>query len=99
MKVKKELRHRKIEPAHPGELLREVVIPGTGKTKTEIARLLKLSRQTLYDILGARQPVTPQIAVRLGQLFGDGPAGGVRMQDGYDILPARPGTRRELFTI
>jgi addiction module HigA family antidote len=63
------MRHRKIEPAHPGELLREVVIPATGRSKTDIARLLKLSRQTLYDVLGARQPVTPQIAVRLGKLF------------------------------
>jgi antitoxin HigA-1 len=93
------LRHRKIEPAHPGELLREVVIPATGKSKTEIARLLKLSRQTLYDILGARQPVTPQIAVRLGKLFGDGAAVWLRMQNEYDIWHAERDMRAELSTI
>ena len=81
----KSLRHRKIEPAHPGALLREIVIPATGKSKTEIARLLKLSRQTLYDILGARQPVTPQIAVRLGKLFGDGAGIWLRMQTAHDL--------------
>ena len=95
----KTLRHRKIEPAHPGELLREIVIPATGKSKTEIARLLKLSRQTLYDILGARQPVTPQIAVRLGKLFGDGAAVWLRMQNEYDIWHAERDMRRELATI
>ena len=44
------LRHASIEPAHPGELLGEIVIPATGKSKAEIARLLGISRQTLYDI-------------------------------------------------
>ena len=93
------LRHRKIEPAHPGALLREIVIPATGKSKTEIARLLKLSRQTLYDILGARQPVTPQIAVRLGKLFGDGASVWLRMQNEYDIWHAERDMRDELSTI
>ena len=36
-------------PTHPGELLREEVIPATGKTKTEIAALLGICRQHLYD--------------------------------------------------
>ena len=37
-------------PTHPGELLREV-IDATGRSKTEIAALLGISRQHLYDIL------------------------------------------------
>ena len=32
-------------PTHPGELLREDVIPATGKPKAEIARMLGISRQ------------------------------------------------------
>jgi len=95
----KSLRHRRIEPAHPGELLREVVIPATGRSKTDIARLLKLSRQTLYDVLGARQPVTPRIAVRLGKLFGDGPGVWLRMQNEYDIWHAEQDMRDELSGI
>src|SRR5258707_411421 len=67
------LRHSSIAPAHPGELLREIVIPATGRSKAEIARLLGISRQHLYDILSGRKPVTPETAVRLGKLFGDGP--------------------------
>ena len=82
------LRHPSIEPAHPGELLGEIVIPATGKSKAEIARLLGISRQTLYDILNKKQPVTPAIAVRLGKLFGDGAGVWVRMQGAYDTWHA-----------
>ena len=32
-------------PTHPGALLRQDVIPATGRTKAEIARLLGISRQ------------------------------------------------------
>ena len=63
-------RHPSIAPIHPGEVLAEDVIPATGRSKAEIARLLGISRQTLFDILAQRQPVTPQVAVRLGCGFG-----------------------------
>lgn len=82
------LRHRSIEPAHPGEVLAEITIPATGKSKAEIARLLGVSRQTLYDILGKKQPVTPHVAVRLGKLFGDGAGIWIRMQAAYDTWHA-----------
>ena len=75
-------------PTHPGELLREVVIPATGKTKTEIASLLGISRQHLYDILAERKPVSPAVAVRLGKLFGDGAGVWIRMQAAYDTWQA-----------
>ena len=75
-------------PTHPGELLREVVIPATGKTKAEIASLLGISRQHLYDILAERKPVSPEVAVRLGKLFGDGAGIWIRMQAAYDTWQA-----------
>ena len=75
-------------PTHPGALLREDVIPATGKTKAEIAQLLGISRQHLYDVLRERKPVSPAIAVRLGKLFGDGAGVWVRMQAAYDTWHA-----------
>src|SRR5438445_13365902 len=74
-------------PAHPGELLREV-IPPTGKRKAEIAALLGISRQHLYDILNERKPVSAAVAVRLGKLFGDGAGIWTRMQGAYDTWHA-----------
>lgn len=82
------LRHRDLEPTHPGELLDDIVIPATGKTKVEIAKLLGISRQSLYTILGKAQSVTPDMALRLGKLFGDGPDVWLRMQMAHDLWRA-----------
>ena len=76
------------QPSHPGELLREVVLPALNRPKTEIARLLGVSRESLYRILDERQPVTPAMAVRLGKLCGNGPQLWSRMQTNYDLWNA-----------
>ena len=75
-------------PTHPGELLREDVIPATGKPKTEIARMLGISRQHLHDILAARKPVSPEVAVRLAKLFGNAALFWIRMQGAHDAWHA-----------
>ena len=75
-------------PSHPGALLREDVIPATGKSKTEIADLLGISRQQLYDILREKKPVSANVAARLGKLFGDGTGPCLRMQGAYDAWHA-----------
>lgn len=76
-------------PTHPGEVLREVVVPRLGIAKTQLADHLGISRQTLYDILNEKQPVTPQMAVRLGKLLGTSEAVWVNMQIAYDLWHAR----------
>lgn len=70
-------------PSHPGAVLDDI-IPATGKTKTEIAELLGISRQQLYDIIRERKPVSPTVAARLGKLFGNGAGIWLRMQAAYD---------------
>lgn len=75
-------------PTHPGELLREDVIPATGKSKAEISRLLGVSRQHLHDLLAERKPVSPEVAVRIAKLFGTAPLFWIRMQGAYDAWHA-----------
>ncbi len=75
-------------PSHPGEVLREDIIPATGKSKSEIARMLGISRQHLHDILAERKPVSPEVAVRLAKLFGNEPLFWIRMQGAYDAWHA-----------
>jgi len=74
-----------LRPTHPGEILREDVLPALSITKTRFAELLHVSRQTLYDLLGEKQPVTPQMALRLGRLLGNGPDIWLRLQGAYDL--------------
>ena len=77
-----------IRPIHPGEILREDVFPALARPKTEIARLLGISRQTLYDILNEKQPVTAQMALRLGKLCGNGPEIWMSLQVRHDLQVA-----------
>lgn len=76
-------------PAHPGELLRDEILPALRMTKSEIADHLGISRQHLYDILNEKKPVSPEVAVRLGKAFGDGPGVWLRMQAAYDAWHAQ----------
>src|ERR1700704_1733200 len=84
----KKLPKRGLPPMHPGELLREEILPALNRPKTEIARLLGVSRQTLYDILEEKQPVTPMMALRLGKLCGNGPDLWLNLQKRYDLQRA-----------
>lgn len=76
-------------PTHPGVLLAEIIFPATELSKTEIAKRLGVSRQTLHDLLAAKQPVTPQMAVRLGKFLGNDPAVWLDMQTSHDLWHAQ----------
>jgi len=81
-------RHPSILPTHPGALLREDVLPAMGMSKAEIARALGISRQTLYDILNEKQPVTAAMALRFGKFFGNTPESWLKLQTAYDLAVA-----------
>lgn len=74
-----------LRPTHPGELLREDVLPALGRSKVEIAELLGVSRRQLYKILNEAAPITPQMALRIGKLTGTGAASWLAMQQAYDL--------------
>jgi addiction module HigA family antidote len=75
-------------PTHPGALLREVILPAINTSKSAVAGALGISRQHLYDILTENKGVSPEVAVRLGKAFGDGPEVWLRMQAAYDAWHA-----------
>ncbi|HEX3882663.1 MAG TPA: HigA family addiction module antitoxin [Stellaceae bacterium] len=72
-------------PYHPGELLREDVLPALGRTRAVVSRLLGVSRQTLHSILTERGPMTPEMALRLGKLCGNGPELWLALQSRFDL--------------
>jgi antitoxin HigA-1 len=73
---------------HPGEVLRDV-LSALDRPKTEIAKLLGVSRQSLYAILDEKQPVTAVMALRLGKLCGNGPDLWLHLQMRYDLHRAQ----------
>jgi addiction module HigA family antidote len=73
-----------LPPMHPGELLREEILPALGRPQAEIAHLLGVSRQALHAVLAERASVTPEMALRLGKLCGNGPEL-LALQTRYDL--------------
>ena len=81
-------RHPSIAPVHPGEILREDILPALAMSKTALALALGISRRTLYGILNEKQPVSAEMAVRFGKSFGNGSAFWVNLQQAYDLAHA-----------
>jgi addiction module HigA family antidote len=90
---------RKRPPTHPGEILREDVLPQLKLSVSAAARQLRISRQTLHRILAGTAAVTPEMAVRLGKFCGNGPGLWLRMQQAYDLWHAERHLRSELDKI
>ena len=77
-------------PAHPGEILGELVIEPLGLSVTEAARHLGICRKTLSKILNGRGVVTPEMALRIEMTFGKpNAAHWLRLQNAYDLWQAR----------
>ena len=70
---------------HPGELLREEILPAAGLTPSEAARRLGVSRQLLHCVLHGRHGITAAMAWRLSALFGNTPQHWLGMQLVYDL--------------
>jgi addiction module HigA family antidote len=86
-------------PTHPGEILREDVLPALNLSVTEAARQLRVTRQTLHRVLAGKSGVSPEMAVRLGRFCGNGPTLWLRMQQTYDLWHAQRRLREELEKI
>ncbi len=86
-------------PTHPGEMLREDVLPALNLTVSEAARQLRVTRQTLHRVLSGASGVSPEMAVRLGKFCGNGPGLWLRMQQTYDLWHAEQRLREELEKI
>jgi addiction module HigA family antidote len=78
----------RMKPVHPGEILREDVLPALGISISEAARQLGVSRQTLHRILAETHSITPEMALRLGKFCGNGPGLWLRMQQRFDLWQA-----------
>ena len=75
-------------PTHPGEILREDVLPSLGISITEAAKQLGVTRQTLHRILKGSHGVTPAMAVRLGKFCNNSPSAWLRVQQAHDLRKA-----------
>jgi len=77
-----------LPPVHPGEILKEDVLPSTGLTVTAAAKALGVSRQMLHGILAERKPLSAVMCLKLSRLLGGSPEVWMRLQATYDLKMA-----------
>jgi antitoxin HigA-1 len=84
---------RMFNPPHPGETLREDVLPELGLTVTEAAGQLGVTRTALSRVLNGHAGISPEMALRLEQWLGVENGGRadlwIAQQAAYDLWRAR----------
>jgi addiction module HigA family antidote len=74
-----------LPPVHPGEIIREDILPSVGLSVTAAARALGVSRQMLHGILAGRKPLSAVMCLKVARLFGGSPDVWMRLQATYDL--------------
>lgn len=86
----------KREPTHPGEILREDFMLPLSITQMDLAERIGVSFRTINEIVNCKRAVSPEMALRLGKLFGTGPEVWINLQSNYDLYKAEKKAHKAL---
>lgn len=78
-------------PPHPGGFVLRLCIEPLGLTITEAASALGVTRTTLSELVNERRGISPEMAVRLSQVFGRGAESWLLQQAQYDLAQVPAG--------
>ncbi|MBC3788644.1 HigA family addiction module antitoxin [Spirosoma utsteinense] len=87
---------RNLAPVHPGEILREEYIQERGLTITEVAKGLGIARVNLSAIVNERAGISPELAVKLSEAFGNTSQFWVNLQKNYELWHAERKVNRSV---
>lgn len=73
------------EPLHPGIVVKDALIDGTGMSVTEASERLGVTRTTLSRLLNGHAGISTEMALRLSLLFGNSVDMWVNIQSQYEI--------------
>ena len=80
---------KRLEPIHPGEILREEFLTPLGISINRLAREICVSPARVSDIVNGRRGISADTALRLGRFFGVSPELWTGLQSDYDLRVAR----------
>ncbi|MDP2996982.1 MAG: HigA family addiction module antitoxin [Bryobacterales bacterium] len=81
-------------PPHPGALIRTEIVEALGLNVSRVARILKVRRATLSDLLAGKAALSPEMALRIEKAFGPDMNHLLRMQLAYDVAETRQHSRQ-----
>jgi addiction module HigA family antidote len=85
---------RNLPPVHPGEVLREEFINEHGLTVTEVAKGLGMARANLSAVVNERAGISPELAVKLSEAFGNTAQFWLNLQKNYELWHAEKKVNR-----
>jgi len=88
---------RKLPPTHPGEILREMFIKERGLTITEVAKGLNVARANLSAVINGHLGISPELAIKLSEAFGNTAQFWVNLQNNYELWHAEQKVNRSLI--
>ncbi|MBO0950164.1 MULTISPECIES: HigA family addiction module antitoxin [Fibrella] len=88
---------RNLAPVHPGEILREDYIKERGLTVTEVAKGIGIARANLSAVVNERAGISPELAVKLSEAFGNTAQFWVNLQKNYELWHAEKKVNRALI--
>ena len=91
--MKDFLNGRRRRPTHPGEALRENIMPGAGVNQAQLARAIRVSRLTISEIVLEKRGVSADLAIRLAKYFGTSPELWIGLQKDVDLWDAMQANR------
>ena len=82
------MRSNGLPPVHPGEIIREDILPQAGLSVAAVAKTLGVSRQMVHGILAGRKALSAVMCLKISRLFGSSPEFWMRLQADYDLKKA-----------
>ena len=76
-------------PPHPGEFIRDEILNELGLNVSEAAKVLRVRRATLSDLVNGKVALSPEMALRIEKAFGLNMETMLRMQAWHDAKAMR----------
>jgi addiction module HigA family antidote len=79
----------RLKPIHPGEILREEFMLPLGLNANKLALALHVPAPSVYEIVKEQRGISPEMALRLGFVFGTTPDFWLNLQSEFDLRVVR----------
>lgn len=78
----------RMEPSHPGAIIKEFYLDELGITVSDIAKAMGVSASTIGRIVQQKAAVTPDMAIKLSQVLSGSSESWLQLQSNYDLWHA-----------
>ena len=79
------MKHKKLPPIHPGEILREEFLEPMGISQYRLAKDISVPPRRINEIVHGKRSITADTALRLGRFFNMSPQFWLNLQTRYDL--------------